>query len=82
PLRALLRRGRFLLGRVERVDLEGKRLFLEGGDALPYRFLVVATGSLPSDLGVPGVREHALFLKTLGQALRVRYRLLEALEKA
>jgi len=82
PLRALLRRGRFLLGRVERVDLEGRRLFLEDGTPLPYRFLLLATGSLPSDLGVPGAREHALFLKTLGQALKVRYRLLDALERA
>ena len=42
------------------VDLEGRRLLLEDGDVLPYRHLVVATGSLPSDLGVPGVGLLAL----------------------
>lgn len=82
PLRALVRRGRVLLARARAVDLEGRRLLLEDGDVLPYRHLVVATGSLPSDLGVPGVGERALLLKTLGQALRVRHRLLMALERA
>ena len=42
------------------MDLEGRRLLLEDGDVLPYRHLVVATGSLPSDLGVPGVGLLAL----------------------
>lgn len=49
-----------LLARTRAVDLEGRRLLLEDGDVLPYRHLVVATGSLPSDLGVPGVGLLAL----------------------
>ncbi|GGN01539.1 pyridine nucleotide-disulfide oxidoreductase [Thermus composti] len=82
PLRPLLRKGRFLLARVEGVDLKGRRLLLEGGEALPYRHLIVATGSRPHDLGVLGVGEHALFLKTLEDALKIRNRLLKVLEEA
>ncbi len=82
PLRSLLQRGRFLLGRVQGVDLEGKRLLLEDGSTLPYRYLILATGSRPHDLGVPGVAQYALLLKTLSQALGIRYHLLSALEQA
>ncbi|GLV47262.1 pyridine nucleotide-disulfide oxidoreductase [Thermus sp. LT1-2-5] len=82
PLRPLLRKGRFLLARVEEVDLEERRLFLEGGKALPYHHLIVATGSYPHDLGVLGIKEHALFLKTLEDAIKIRNRLLKALEEA
>ncbi len=32
---------------------------------LPYDILVVGVGSLSSTLGVPGVKEHAFFLKVL-----------------
>ncbi|WP_337845957.1 NAD(P)/FAD-dependent oxidoreductase [Thermus sp.] len=82
PLRSLLRRGRFLLARVEGVDLEGRRLLLKGGEALSYTYLLVATGNRPHDLGVPGVGRHAFFLKSLEDAQRIRRRLLLALEKA
>ncbi|WP_018462134.1 NAD(P)/FAD-dependent oxidoreductase [Thermus oshimai] len=82
PLRPLLGRGRFLLARVEGVDLKGRRLLLEGGEALPYTHLILATGSRPHDLGVPGVGRHALFLKGLEDAQRIRQRLLLALEGA
>lgn len=82
PLRPLLKGGRFLLAKVEAVRLEDQHLLLEDGTGFTYRHLLVATGSWPHDLGIPGVFAHAFPLKTLEDALRIRYALLGRLEKA
>ncbi|WP_352414597.1 FAD-dependent oxidoreductase [Thermus sp.] len=42
----------------------------------------MATGSRPHDLGIPGVGHHTLFLKSLEDALKIRHRPLNALERA
>ena len=41
-----------------------------------YDLLVVAVGARPSSFGVPGVAEHALFLKELADARAIRQRIL------
>nr|WP_243090972.1 NAD(P)/FAD-dependent oxidoreductase [Thermus neutrinimicus] len=82
PLRSLLKGGRFLLAQVEAVDLKKRHLLLTGGVKCPYQYLVVATGSKPHHLGVPGVTAHTYPLKTLEDALRIRYALLSCLEEA
>jgi NADH:ubiquinone reductase (non-electrogenic) len=50
--------------------------------SLPYDLLVVAVGSQSATYGVPGVREHALFLKDLGDARAIRQKVIESLEQA
>lgn len=50
--------------------------------SLPYDLLVVAVGSRSATYGVPGVREHALFLKDLGDARAIRQKVIECLEQA
>lgn len=82
PLRSLVKGGRFLLARVEAVDLKGRYLLLAGGERLPYRRLIVATGSRPHALGIPGAAAYTYPLKTLEDALRIRYALLYRLEEA
>ena len=77
-----LKGGRFLLGKVVEVDLEKRALFLSEGERLPYRHLILATGASSHDLGIPGVLTYAFPLKSLEDALRVRYALLSRLEKA
>lgn len=52
------------------------------GFSVPYDFLVVAVGSRSATYGVPGVREHALFLKDLGDARAIRQKVIECLEQA
>lgn len=52
------------------------------GFSIPYDYLVVAVGSQSATYGVPGVREHALFLKDLGDARAIRQRVIECLEQA
>ncbi|MEX1138134.1 MAG: FAD-dependent oxidoreductase [Bacteroidota bacterium] len=50
--------------------------------SIPYDYLVVAVGSQSATYGVPGVREHALLLKDLGDARAIRQRVIECLEQA
>ena len=76
--RALLdRRVTLRLGEIDRIDPAANTVALEGGDALPYDVLIVATGSriLPEQTaGLTGVgwRETAFDFYTLDGALALR----------
>src|ERR671936_2091922 len=70
------------LGRVESVDLQHKRIALEGDDALPWDFLILACGAQHSYFGHPEWEEFAPGLKTLEQATEIRRRILSAFETA
>lgn len=72
---------RFLQTEVESVDLDGRRIRTADG-LLAYDHLVLAPGSVTNDFGIPGVREHALAMKTLADAKAVRSRILSSFEKA
>src|SRR6056297_2161643 len=84
PIRQMVRRTRFHMVNVARVDVEQRRLVLAEPDAepVPWDRLVLACG-LRADLSrVPGMAEHALPLKLLGDALALRNRILVQLERA
>ncbi len=49
---------------------------------LPYDDLVIAVGAVPGTFGIPGVAEHAMFLKEIQDARRIRRRVLDCLERA
>jgi NADH dehydrogenase len=84
PVRTLLRRAqnlRFLQAEVTRVDFAQRRV--ETSEAvIAYDYLVLATGSQPQHLGVPGALEHGFMLKTLAQAVALRNHVLHCLEQA
>ncbi len=73
---------RFRLGRVERLDLDGRRVHLDDGQALPFDSLVLAAGSVYGDHGIPGVREHAFVLKSVHEATALRSHVLRQFEAA
>lgn len=84
PLRSILWRlpnVRFALARAERVD-PGRRVVVTDGPEFPYDYLVLATGSVPHSFGVPGVEEHAFFLKTLEHGVALRNHLVCSFERA
>ncbi|MBI4418971.1 MAG: FAD-dependent oxidoreductase [Ignavibacteriales bacterium] len=56
--------------------LDGRRF------VLPYDYLVIAVGSSIATYDVPGVRQHALFLKELSDARAIRQKIIECLEQA
>jgi NADH dehydrogenase len=74
------KRLRFKRGEVVSVSQEQKRVLLKDGTSLPFDDLVIALGTETSSFGVPGVPEHALFMKCLADAFRIRQRLAEFLQ--
>ncbi|GIV19851.1 MAG: pyridine nucleotide-disulfide oxidoreductase [Armatimonadota bacterium] len=84
PIRAMFRRypnARFWMGSVESVDPIDKRVWVDG-KPVSYDYLVVSLGSTSHDYGIPGVRENAIPLKSLGHAMAIRDRVLSAVEEA
>lgn len=85
PVRGILRRtksARFVLGTVTAIDLDRRSLTVDDEIQLDYDFLVVAAGTVSTSFGIAGVDEHALPLKTLHDAVRLRTRLLRMFEHA
>ncbi|MCA9098377.1 MAG: FAD-dependent oxidoreductase, partial [Planctomycetaceae bacterium] len=87
PIRRLTRWTKLYTRRIERIDLKARQVQLAPGYlpkplTLNYDHLVIALGTqLNFDL-VPGSREHALPFKYLEDALRLRNRIVQALEEA
>jgi NADH dehydrogenase len=67
---------------VRGVDFERREVHVENGASIPYDVLVLAAGAVSSDFGVPGVGEHAIPLKSLDDAIRVRSAVLRRFEAA
>jgi NADH:ubiquinone reductase (H+-translocating) len=63
------------------VDFERRIVVVDDGREMPYDHLVLALGSQPNFFGVPGVKEHSLTLGGLGDALRIRNRVIERFEQ-
>jgi NADH:ubiquinone reductase (H+-translocating) len=70
------------MAEVHGVDFDRKEVLVDPGHAIPYDVLILAAGTVSSDFGVPGVREHAIPLKTLADAIRVRSAVLRRFEEA
>jgi NADH:ubiquinone reductase (H+-translocating) len=75
PIRQMLDRGRFIMGRVTAVDPARQTLTastLAGETTLPYEHLVLAFGNRARLDLIPGLEEHGLPLKTVGDAMHIR----------
>lgn len=85
PIRAALRRARFIEATVESVDLERQlvRAVTTEGTAyrLPFDHLVVALGAATNDGLIPG-SSNALTFKTMADALVLRNHLIGCFERA
>ena len=84
---------RFFNGALERIDRERRILVTaplrdEDGEIIVdrheirYDYLVLAMGGVSNDFGIPGVREHAMFLESRQQADTFRRKLLNACLRA
>lgn len=83
PLRRVTARAGYRLMRTEAEGVDVERRVVRTADGeVPYDRLVVAAGSVTNDFGIPGVREHALTLKDLADATRLRKRIIRAFEEA
>jgi NADH:ubiquinone reductase (H+-translocating) len=87
PLRTLLRRTRVFVGSVESIDLETRRVLVSHGfdrhaHEIEYDHLIVALGSITNFYHLPGLETNALTMKTLGDAIHLRNRVIATLEEA
>jgi NADH dehydrogenase len=87
PARKMLRHVQFFAGEVDRIDIEQKNVVVSHGfdhhqHTLEFDFLVLGLGSVTNLYGIPGLKEYALTMKTLGDAMRLRNHLIAHLEEA
>jgi NADH:ubiquinone reductase (H+-translocating) len=87
PLRKMLRHARVAVADIESIDLARKQVRVRHSGLAhtydePYDQLVLALGAVTNFYGTPGLEEHALAMKTLGDAILVRNRVIDALGMA
>src|SRR6266508_2569364 len=87
PLRRMLPHAQVEVGHVQTIDVAtrtvGLRRRLSGAvSTIPYDALIVAVGSVTDLAAVPGMAEHAVGIRTLGDAFYLRNRALDMLEEA
>jgi NADH dehydrogenase FAD-containing subunit len=82
----MLKRVRFIEGTAQMVDPVGRTVnFVDQNGRsrlLSYKHCVLAPGSVAEFFGIQGLAENALTLKTLGDAIRIRNRIIDQLERA
>lgn len=84
PVRTVLSKHsnlRFQMAEVRGLDTE-RRVVRAAGREIPYDVLVLALGSAPHFLGIPGAREHSFPLKALDDGLELRNQVLSRFERA
>jgi NADH dehydrogenase len=85
PLRRVFRKSRnvrFRQAMVTGVDFQARIAQTHTGDSIAYDTLVLATGGRNNYFGNAPLAEHSIGMKTLPEALRLRYHVLSCLEQA
>ena len=87
PIRKLLQKGKFFHGEVDGIDLAEKRVrVIHGPQRHPhetdYDYFVLALGSTSTFHMIPGLKERAPTMKSFGDAIHLRNRLIDLLGEA
>jgi NADH dehydrogenase len=87
PIRRLCPNTNLYTRQIEKVDVQRRRVLAAAGLGtqpceIEYDHLVIALGNVMSPAGLPGLAEHALPFKYLGDALSLRNRVIHTLEEA
>ena len=87
PIRKLLKRVQFFQGDVERISLERKVVEVSHGvdghhHELEYDHLIIGVGNITNFYDLPGLEQHSLTMKSLGDAIFLRNRLIQNMEEA
>ncbi|MBX7148640.1 FAD-dependent oxidoreductase [bacterium] len=87
PIRIAKENITFYQASANRLDEVTRTLYchnaLDGEEfSLNYDYLVITVGAAVNTFGIPGVEEHALFLKELWDARKIRQRIIECFERA
>ena len=84
PIRSLFRRHPlvdFQMANVHGIDLDA-RIVEADESSLEYDYLLMAPGSVPNFFGVKGAAHHAFPLRTMDDAIPLRYHVLNCFERA
>lgn len=95
PIRAITRHKKaavkFYEAEATKIDPERKIVTIDDNSEVkgamsktevPYDMLVVSVGAENATFGIPGVREHACFLKEIGDAQQIRKQIMDCVETA
>ena len=87
PLRKLLRKVEVLVGEVNEINLQNKRILISRGyrdhsQEIDYDHLVIALGSITNFYDIPGLADLAVPMKSLRDAIQLRAQILGHLEEA
>ncbi len=84
PIRQMVKRARFIMAPVSEIDLAGREVRYQGESPgiIHYDHLVLACGSAVNMDAIPGMDTQGLPLKTAGDALYLRNRLVMRMEQA
>jgi NADH dehydrogenase len=83
PIRGALRKTnvQFRMGTPGKLNAATSELTLKDGQVVKYDHLVIAMGSTTADFGISGVKENALGMKTVGEALTIRSEVMRSYEE-
>jgi NADH dehydrogenase len=87
PIRKMLRHVQFFEGEVRSVDIANRQIVVAHGfdqhtHSLEYDHIVFGLGCVTNFYGIPNLAETAVTMKSLGDAIGLRNRLIEHLEEA
>ncbi len=87
PIRTICKKAKFYEGRIKNIDPYGKLVTLWGtsdkrGFSIHYDYMVLALGSQTNFFGMADVEKNAYTMKTLNDAVVLRNRVIDMLEKA
>ena len=87
PIRKFFRRVQFFEGDVEAIHLADRTVVVSHGSndhhhTLHYDHLLITLGSITNFFNLPGLAERGLTMKSLGDAIYLRNRLIQNLEEA
>ncbi|MGI8665608.1 MAG: NAD(P)/FAD-dependent oxidoreductase [Jatrophihabitans sp.] len=86
PLRRVLKKCRVITGSVTHIDHDRRSATIQPADGQPYSLdydlIVVAPGSVARTLPIPGLREHGIGFKTIGEVIFLRNHVLSRLDFA
>jgi len=82
PIRGALRKTsvKFRMASPINIDHRNKEVKLDSSEILKFDQLIVALGSVTADFGIPGVKEFALGMKSVSEALTIRAEIMRRFE--
>ena len=69
----------FINGSVTNIDIDQQVVQLDGGDQIPYDYLVVALGFEVATFGIPGIKEHAFEIRSFRSSKAIHHQIINQL---